>query len=81
MTLRILAVSTLAASLFASASSAEEKAVWLRDLDAAKQEAKRSHRDLLIVFTGKGWCSPCQLLEREVLTQPAWARKSRLRAT
>jgi thioredoxin-related protein len=61
MTLRVLAVSTLAASLFAGASSAEEEAVWLRDLDAAK----RSHRDILIVFTGKECCFPCQLLERD----------------
>jgi thioredoxin-related protein len=77
MTLRIIAVSTLAASLFASASLAEEKAVWLRDLDAAKREAKKSHRDILILFTGKGWCYPCQLLEREVLTQPAFERRVR----
>ncbi len=77
VTLRALAVSTLAAFLFATASSAEEEAVWLRDLDAAKNEAKRSHRDILIVFTGKGWCYPCQLLEREVLTQPAFVRRVR----
>ena len=75
--LRILAVSTLTASLFASASSAEEEAVWLRDLDAAKKEAKSSHRDILILFTGKGWCFPCQLLEHEVLTQPAFVRRVR----
>jgi tetratricopeptide (TPR) repeat protein len=49
MTLRVLAISIMAASLFAGASSAEEEAVWLRDLDAAKKEAKRSHRDILIV--------------------------------
>jgi thioredoxin-related protein len=77
MTLRVLAISTLAASLLAGASSAEEKAVWLRDLDAAKNEAKRSHRDILIVFTGKGWCFPCQLLDREVLTQPAFVSRVR----
>ena len=77
MTLRVFAISTLVVSLVAGASSAQEKAVWLGDLDAAKKEATRSHRDLLIVFTGKGWCFPCQLLEREVLSQPAflkWAR-------
>jgi thioredoxin-related protein/tetratricopeptide (TPR) repeat protein len=77
MTLRVLAVSTLAASLFAGASSAQEEAVWLGDLDAAKREPKRSHRDILIVFTGKGWCFPCMLLEREVLTQPAFVRRVR----
>ncbi len=77
MALRILAVSTLAASLFAGASAAEEKAVWLRDLDAAKREAKRSQEDILIVFTGKGWCYPCKLLEREDLTQPAFVRRAR----
>jgi thioredoxin-related protein/tetratricopeptide (TPR) repeat protein len=77
MTLRVLAVSMLAASLFPSATGAEDKAVWLRDLDAAKEEANTSHRDILIVFTGKGWCYPCQLLEREVLTQPAFERRVR----
>jgi thioredoxin-related protein len=76
MTLRVLALGTLVVSLFAGASPAEEKAVWLGDLDAAKQEAKRSHRDLLIVFTGKGWCYPCQLLDREVLSQPAFVKSA-----
>ena len=77
MTLQGLAVSILAASLFASAPSAEEKAVWFRDLDVAKKEAKSSHRDILIVFTGKGWCFSCQLLEHELLTQPAFVRRVR----
>ncbi len=77
MTLRVLAISTLAVSLFAGASSAEEKAVWLRELDAAKNEAKSSHKDILIVFTGKGWCYPCKLLESEVLTQPAFESRVR----
>jgi thioredoxin-related protein len=77
MTLRVLAVSTLAASLFAGASWAGEEAVWLCDLDAAQKEAKSSHKDILIVFTGKGWCFPCQLLEREVLTQPAFVSRVR----
>jgi thioredoxin-related protein len=74
MTLRVLAISALVMSLFAGASSAEEKAVWLGDLDTAKKEAKRSHKDVLIVFTGKGWCFPCQLLEREVLSRPAFVK-------
>ena len=58
MMLRVLAVSTLAVSLFASVSSAEEKAVWLRDLDAAKTEAKSSHKDILIRVHWQGVVLP-----------------------
>ena len=48
MTLRVLALGTLAVSLFASSSSAEEVAGWLRDLDAAKNrgaEVAQGHPD------------------------------------
>jgi thioredoxin-related protein len=37
---------------------------WLRDLDQAKQVASKEVKDLLIVFTGHGWCQPCELMDR-----------------
>ncbi len=39
---------------------------WILDLDQAKKLAKAAGKDLLIVFTGRGWCHPCMLLDQEV---------------
>ena len=39
---------------------------WIRNLDEAKQKARESQKDLVIVFTGHGWCASCELLDREV---------------
>ena len=37
---------------------------WLRDVDEACIVAARSDRDVFVVFTGRGWCRPCELLDQ-----------------
>ena len=39
---------------------------WTYDLEEAKQTAKSEDKELLVVFTGRGWCQPCELLDAEV---------------
>ena len=40
------------------------------DYDAAASRAKERGRPLFVLFTGSDWCIWCQLLEKEVFSQP-----------
>ena len=44
--------------------------VWLTDLDTAKEQAAREHKQILLYFTGSTWCPPCIALHHEVLATP-----------
>jgi thioredoxin-related protein len=65
----------LAASLIVSISRSDAFAAgvsdrWIRDLDAARKLAVDNGQDLLIIFTGHGWCQPCEIFDRKVVQQP-----------
>lgn len=55
---------------------AEAKIPWVRDWNAAKAEAKRDGKDLLIDFTGSDWCGWCKRLDAEVFGQAAFLEKA-----
>ncbi len=59
-----------------SAQDKQVKPAWICDLDGAKKEATTSKKDLLIVFTGHGWCLHCQELDREVFQQAAFVEQA-----
>lgn len=40
---------------------------WIGDFDAAKTEANREHKLILINFSGSDWCGPCIRLRSEIL--------------
>ena len=44
--------------------------VWLTDLDTAREQAAREHKQILLYFTGSTWCPPCIALHHEVLATP-----------
>jgi protein disulfide-isomerase len=46
--------------------------VWQQDLKAATAEAKKTHRVLLLDFTGSDWCGWCMKLKAEVFDQQAF---------
>ena len=46
------------------------KADWATDFEAAKADAAKSGRKLLLDFTGSDWCIYCQKLDAEVLATP-----------
>ncbi len=51
-------------------STAAHAATWLTDLPAAKAQAGREGKPVLINFTGSDWCGWCMKLRAEVFTQP-----------
>ncbi|MBS1532917.1 MAG: thioredoxin family protein [Bacteroidetes bacterium] len=40
---------------------------WQGDINAAKQEAAKEHKLILINFSGSDWCIPCIRLRKEIL--------------
>ena len=40
---------------------------WLTDLDAAKKQAEKENKAILVDFTGSDWCPPCIKLKKDVL--------------
>jgi thioredoxin-related protein len=40
---------------------------WLGDFNAAKIEATKTHKLILINFSGSDWCGPCIRLRKEIL--------------
>src|SRR6266536_1666463 len=53
-----------------AASSTAHAATWLTDLPAAKAQAARESKIVLIDFTGSDWCGWCMKLKQEVFSQP-----------
>jgi thioredoxin-related protein len=52
------------------ASAADAPHRWIRDFDAAQKLAADNDQDLLIIFTGHGWCQPCEIFDRKVVQRP-----------
>jgi len=41
-------------------------AVWIKNLDSAKVQAKAEHKYILLNFSGSDWCIPCMKLEQDI---------------
>lgn len=54
-------------------SSARAEITWLTDFQRAQEEAKASHKLLLLNFTGSDWCGWCMRLKAEVFSKPEFA--------
>jgi protein disulfide-isomerase len=50
--------------------TAAHAATWLTDLPAAKAQAAREGKIVLVDFTGSDWCGWCMKLKAEVFSQP-----------
>jgi thioredoxin-related protein len=70
-TFRALFLAVACCALFFSSARAE--ATWLSDFHRAQEEAKASHKLLLLNFTGSDWCGWCIRLQAEVFSQPEFA--------
>lgn len=55
----------LLTSLFSSAT-------WLGDFALARAEASKTHKLILINFSGSDWCGPCIRLRKEILESDAF---------
>jgi len=51
------------------AAQSAQNSDWLVDLKKAQDEAKASHKLLLLNFTGSDWCGYCVQLDRAILRQ------------
>jgi protein disulfide-isomerase len=65
-----LIVSIAVALVLCSPSCARADEVWATDYKKAQQEAKSSHKLLLLDFTGSDWCGFCFQLDKAILSQP-----------
>ena len=48
---------------------------WLIDFEAAKQQAAKEKKDLLLDFTGSDWCPPCKALHKNVFGKPQFTKQ------
>jgi thioredoxin-related protein len=48
--------------------------LWIRDLTEGQRKARAESKDLLVVFTGHGWCASCQDLDQEVFQRAEFLR-------
>jgi protein disulfide-isomerase len=65
----LIAALLLAFGLFCAESVRAESA-WVTDYKKAQEEAKTSHKLVLLNFTGSDWCGFCFQLDKAILSQP-----------
>lgn len=41
--------------------------IWNENFNEAQQQAKTSHKQILVNFSGSDWCGPCIRLRKEIL--------------
>jgi thioredoxin-related protein len=49
---------------------------WIRDFNDGQRLARHEKKDLLVVFTGHGWCESCGIVDREVFQKPDFVQKA-----
>jgi len=59
----------ITASVFLSGQFAHAESAWLSDYKKAQEEAKASHKFLLLNFTGSDWCGWCIKFDRDIFSQ------------
>ena len=59
----------VAASVLLDGEFARAESTWFNDYKKAQEEAKTSHKLLLLNFTGSDWCGWCIKFDKEVLSQ------------
>ena len=43
---------------------------WITNFNKAKEEASKTHHDIVLVFQGSDWCGPCIRLNKEIWSSP-----------
>lgn len=59
----------VAACVLLDGEFARGESTWLNDYKKAREEAKTSHKLLMLNFTGSDWCGWCIKFDKEVLSQ------------
>ena len=63
---KLLSPAMVALFILVSGELAAAEPKWIRSIDDAMALAKKSGKSMMIVFTGRGWCAPCELLDQKV---------------
>lgn len=66
-TVKILAFSL---ALFMASSGFASSIHWQTNYTAAKEQAEKESKPMLLLFTGSDWCGWCKKLENEVFDKP-----------
>ena len=66
---RFILIAVAASFLFYAPTGSAAASGWLDDYHKAKDEAKASHKLLLLNFTGSDWCGWCIRLDQDVFSQ------------
>lgn len=73
---RMLVKAVMAAALFAATEAVCAPAVsrsvpkgWIEDFEAAKQQAAKEGKFILMDFSGSDWCGWCRRMDEEVFSQ------------
>src|SRR6478672_10698476 len=72
MTMKRLVVGLIAAATLFRAGA--EELQWLTDLPKAEAQAKAEKKMVMLDFTGSDWCGWCIKLNKEVFSQPDFAK-------
>ncbi len=62
-----------ACCILAAISYLQAAEVWTKDLEAGGRQAVQEGKNLILVFTGSDWSSPCQSLRQKVLEAPEFS--------
>lgn len=60
-------------AVFAAVATSAAEPVWLTDLEAAKAQAVKENKPVLVDFTGSDWCPPCKALHKNVFESAEFA--------
>ena len=66
---RLIVLTAAACFLFQAPAGSAAASGWLDDYHKAQEEAKASHKLLLLNFTGSDWCGWCIRLDHDVFSQ------------
>lgn len=69
--LNIAAILTATAALASAATKG-----WTTDFEAAKAQAQKEGKALLVEFTGSDWCPPCKKLHKEVFSKSDFVKSA-----
>lgn len=61
---------TLAVAFALSSFASAAKEGWTENFEAAKAQAKKQNKKIVLDFTGSDWCPFCLRLEKDVFSKP-----------
>jgi thioredoxin-related protein len=67
-------IASLLIGCMAAQAEGAQGAHWFTNFEEAVQQAKSTHHNILINFTGSDWCPVCKIMDKEVLDTPQFEK-------